>query len=786
MKYYFLTLLSLLLVGYACAGDVNLYVSPDGDDANSGNSLEKPFLTIERARDVIRAKKLNVKMSGDVTVYLRGGRYELDDTLYFDDRDSGSNGHSVNYKAYKKEEPIICGGRRVTGWKPVKGKPYFVASVPEQAAVKTKSPVRGNRILPLHPRFYSQQSLSSDGFAPYFAQLYVNGVRAERARTSDIRSSSRKEWWNNPETKAFRDGIYIDKSTIEDYTNPEDIRLLWLELFKTMDTPLEDVIPCDDDEVILKMKQPAFLKGTAWHRIQPNTQFFIINALEELDEPGEWYLDQKKDLVYYYPRTVDGDINEAEVYAPRVECLVKVDGTPMRRARHIKFDGITFQCGNWSDPKEHYLGLSQAEIYRTYTSEFPGQVVVNYADHVTIANCTIRNMGSCGIQLYEGCNNTLIEGNLTYDTTGAGITIGRWWFHLFECPPESICTNTMVRNNVVRNTGRDYWQGTGINIFTAYECKVHHNDISDTAYTGLHARAGGSDGFIHPRIGKIEYKYNKVSRAFAGHKWGIGDGGHIYMHGRYPGSLVMENLSLYANQNVNMEYYPDNDSYQVSWTKNVSRYSKSKYSFYKKAQSTVHHNYSDNRVTRGVSHHTLVKNDEWPEEAQKIMASAGLQPEYKHLERRVYGHKNLAEGRPCKSSSDLDGAHAAKAAIDGNWKSFWRASDKNDGPSWFSVDLGSKHVIQRLSMLPRQDQYEVDGRRMLEIQASNDPEFSAYVVLAERKNLPWYHKTTSHPTNMWEQFVNVDKGYRYLRVIATDPAGKLSIGEFSAFGYQKE
>lgn len=758
------------------------YVDPlSGADTNDGSTPERAFRTIEMARDSVRKIRLSQNQYTDITIALRGGRYELNETLFFDYRDS-----HVIYRAYKDEQPIICGGRKVVDWKPVDGKPYFVASVPERKAVKRESDVKDNRILALHPKFYQQQKLSDDGFASYFAQLYVNGVRAERARTNDVRTSSREEWWDNSETKAFRDGIYIKRSDIKSYTNPEDVRLLWLELFKTMDTPLESIIPCDEDEVILKMKQPAFLKGTAWNRISPNVEFFIINALEELDEPGEWYLDQKKDLVYYYPRTVDGDLNKADVYAPRVECLMKIDGTPMRRVENLKFNGITFQYGNWTDPKDNYLGLSQAEIYKTYTSEFPGQVVINYADSVTISNCTIRNMGSCGIQVYEGCNNTLIEGNVTFDTTGAGITVGRWWFHLSECPPQSISTNTMVRNNVVRNTGRDYWQGTGINIFVAYDCKIYHNDISDIAYTALHARAGGSDAYIHPNIGNLEYKYNKVSRAFAGHKWGIGDGGHIYMHGRYPGSIIRENYSLYANQSVNMEYYPDNDSYKALWTENVSRYSKSKNSFYQKAESTVTHNYSDNGITDRVTEHTFVENDQWPEEAQKIMAKAGLQPEYKHLLGTIYGHDNLTLGKPCKSSSDMDGTHDAKASVDGNWKSFWHANDNAEGASWWSVDLEKEYIIQRLTILPRQDKNDTQARRMLEIQGSNDPDFKEYDVLAERKELPWYHKTTSHATNMWEQFINIPKSYRYLRVKSTDSKSKLSMAEFSAYGYLKE
>ena len=600
---------------------MEFHVDPvDGNDANGGAKVDSAFRTIEKARDTIRAKKLNADMEEDLVVHLHGGRYELDDTLLFDARDSGSNGHRVIYRAWRDDHPVVCGGYRVRGWKPVGGKPYFVAPVPERKPVVMKSVKDPNYPPPLHPRFYDLQTLSRDGFADYFAQLYVNGVRAELARSHTTVTGSSKEWWHNPETPWFRDGIHVRKTDLKDYARPGDLRVLWLELFKTADVPVTKLLPGPTEaEAVLRMQQPDFYKASSWKRIQPTTSFFIVNALEELDEPGEWYLDRGKDLVYYYPFQRDGDLDEAEIYAPRIEFLVRIDGLPMEPVHHLRIEGITFQHGNWTARKDHYLGLSQAEIFRTYTSEIPGQIILDHADDIEIVGCTVRHMGSCGIQLYEGCHRVLIEGTLCHDTTGAGISIGRWWFDHRECPPESVCTRIMVRNNIVRGTGRDYWQATGINLFAAYDARVYHNDVSDIAYTAIHARIGDRP-YNHPRIGRLEYKWNKVSRAFAGHKWGIGDGGHLYMHGRYPDSVIAENYSLHANRNINMEYYPDNHSYKELWTKNVSRHSRARRPFFVKGQVTVTGNFSDKKPGPGVTDHTLVKNDQWPPEARAIMA----------------------------------------------------------------------------------------------------------------------------------------------------------------------
>ena len=64
---------AILSMGSGCAVGATFYVSPDGDDANPG-SVDRPFATLEAARDAIRQMKMADKFPADgVTVYLRGG-----------------------------------------------------------------------------------------------------------------------------------------------------------------------------------------------------------------------------------------------------------------------------------------------------------------------------------------------------------------------------------------------------------------------------------------------------------------------------------------------------------------------------------------------------------------------------------------------------------------------------------------------------------------------------------------------------------------------------------------
>ena len=81
------------------------------------------------------------------------------------------------------------------------------------------------------------------------------------------------------------------------------------------------------------------------------TPIYIENALELLDEPGEWYLDRPAKTVYYMPRQGE-DMTNAEVIVPAVEKLVELRGTLDRPVHNIRFEGLTFQHGGWLLPNK--------------------------------------------------------------------------------------------------------------------------------------------------------------------------------------------------------------------------------------------------------------------------------------------------------------------------------------------------------------------------------------------------------------------------------------------------
>jgi hypothetical protein len=88
---------------------LDLYVAPNGNDANPGTAA-RPFSTVARARDAIRAlKSAGGLPSGGVTVWLDGGEYNQGGTLVFDSRDSGTASSPISYASLPGTQARITG-----------------------------------------------------------------------------------------------------------------------------------------------------------------------------------------------------------------------------------------------------------------------------------------------------------------------------------------------------------------------------------------------------------------------------------------------------------------------------------------------------------------------------------------------------------------------------------------------------------------------------------------------------------------------------------------------------
>ena len=100
------------------AGHVEFFVSPGGKDTNPG-TRNAPFSSLARARDAVRKFKAK-KQAGPITVTLRQGIYNLENSFELTKQDSGTAEAPVAYRSENGERVILTGGRRIGKFTPVK------------------------------------------------------------------------------------------------------------------------------------------------------------------------------------------------------------------------------------------------------------------------------------------------------------------------------------------------------------------------------------------------------------------------------------------------------------------------------------------------------------------------------------------------------------------------------------------------------------------------------------------------------------------------------------------
>src|ERR1017187_10487770 len=96
---------------------LTLHVAPRGNDLGNG-SAKKPFASLERARDEIRARRKSGSLpGGGVAVLVHGGEYQVSQTFLLSEDDSGTEAKPVVFRAVAGEKPVFRGGTRLAGWR---------------------------------------------------------------------------------------------------------------------------------------------------------------------------------------------------------------------------------------------------------------------------------------------------------------------------------------------------------------------------------------------------------------------------------------------------------------------------------------------------------------------------------------------------------------------------------------------------------------------------------------------------------------------------------------------
>jgi len=339
-------------------------VSPTGSDTADG--VRKPVASASRARDIVRGlRRKGVK--GPIAVTFRPGDHRVTAPLTLDRRDSGTPGGPVIYRASQPGKARFYGGRRIAGFEPVRDPDILARLLEEARGSVMQCDLRAQGITDygaLAVRGFSQPP------SPPTLELFVNGKPMTLARWPNSGFVGIKRLVEPGDRSQGKPSVfeYLDDRHAR-WTRAEDgwlfgyFRYLWADAtirFTEIDTQARTV-SCAE----------AYQYGPPGMDTGQGIQYYAFNLLEEIDQPGEWYLDRKAGVLYLYPPT---DLKSAIVE-------IGMLSTPMVAAEGVSdvwFRGLTFDLGR-------YNGL-----------------VLNNCRRCIVAGCTVRRMAGNGITVNGG------------------------------------------------------------------------------------------------------------------------------------------------------------------------------------------------------------------------------------------------------------------------------------------------------------------------------------------------------------------------------------------------
>lgn len=504
MKISFIIVLVSTLIIFSCSdSEYNIYLSPNGDD-NSTGSMTDPIASLQYALELTREQAGKIP----VTINLSGGTYHLTEPLELTVGDGGNEINPIKWKALPGEKPIISGGILIRNWKK-EDDGNWSASLPSD----------------YHEKFRS---------------FYVNDNRAVRARYPDTDYLRIFKAGSDNRTN-----FYFKENEFPKVLNDNNLELVFLHDWsitrinvKSIDWKKNHLIAVDSIGARL-----PFFNLTNWEN---NPRYFLENALEYCDSPGEWYCDYDKRKIYYRPFPED-DIDKIEGVIPVATTLVTIKGNGQHHTGYISFEGITFAHTEWNLPESGYCGI-QACMFTNRANKIsgwdkvPAAIELDFVQNIEFMNCTIKHTGGTGIWIRENSYDCTISQSHVYDISGNGVSFGEgrdrlvnddfWW----KSAPKEVSKRNKIENSLIEDCGKQFYGSVGIWAGLVSQNIIDHNEIRNLPYTGV------SIGWMWDTTA-TPCKENIISSNHIHNIMNIlSDGGGIYSLGQQPGSRIVDNL----------------------------------------------------------------------------------------------------------------------------------------------------------------------------------------------------------------------------------------------------
>ena len=539
MKKLFVTAICILCSHWLLAGEI--WISPKGSDFNDGTrQFPKATLTsaLRQAREWRRTE--DNRIQGGITIYMEGGTYAFYEPVFIRPEDSGTKESPTIIRSVGDEKVILSGGISINGWKK-QGK-VWVADVP-----------------------------AFNGRPLDFRQLWVNGKKAVRAR--DVEDFEKMNRICSVDEK--NEILYVPAVSIRRLIdNKGNLKAKYAEMVLHQMWCVANLrirsVEVQGDSAAIRFHQPEsrIQFEHPWPRPMVttnghNSAFYLTNARELQDVPGEWYHDIDARKVYYYPR--EGEkMQEAEVIVPAVETLVRVEGTLDRPVCHIRFEKITFSYTTWMRPSEKGHIPLQAGMYLTDGYRIDPKMQRDYLNHpldnqgwlgrpaaavrvvaarqIDFERCRFEHLGSTGLDYEEAVQGGVVRGCLFRDIAGNGLLVGSFSpaaheTHLPYDPADrrEVCTQQHINNCYFTEIGNEDWGCLAIAAGYVGDVNIEHNEISEVPYSGISLGWGWTQTVNCMRNNRV---HANLIHHYAKHMYDVAG---IYTLGSQPKSYVTEN-----------------------------------------------------------------------------------------------------------------------------------------------------------------------------------------------------------------------------------------------------
>lgn len=530
-------------------GEVNaaytVYVSPDGDNANDGSTLEKAVASVKQAQILIREYYADGK-EGDALMLLDDGEYYLDGPMELLKND-------------------------------VKGGELYVRSInPNKATISGSKIVDKTTIEEV-----TDPELGRMWKIPYsekINQLYIGDTYGVRARYPDAGEELRLL---NMDT-TLRE-LVIDRDDLGDYEVADfegaifTVGIMWSEsylriedvTFGTESVKVEGETYTTDTARIGIAGDDSFVFAREGLTIRPRCNFHFENSYAFLDKQGEWFFSQADQTIYYLPRVTE-TLDNTTVRIPTTEVLVSATGKVDEKVEGLTFEGLNFKytANGVVDGK---VGGQANRNDNTATKRISGGVndarpsaalSFEYVKDLTFSGCIFALTGNGAIDLVQGVENATIEKNMFRAIGGNGILASATAYDINIIPTDerTFIKDATVSNNYFTEIGWQDYDACAVIFNYGVNVSIDHNTINNVNYTGISFGWGWVKN-QYPFLQNIDVTNNRLTNCNAL----LSDGGPIYMIGCQPYSSIENN---YVGESYNSVYkYPEDiaSAGQIWW-----------------------------------------------------------------------------------------------------------------------------------------------------------------------------------------------------------------------------